>query len=84
MDKIASAVCDSPACVSLSNVFIQMVLKNTDNILSALKSCDNQLWILKKSSTETGQKCNDKEHQSGFTQESVEQSVFKEFTGLGR
>lgn len=69
--RITSEVCDSPVCVSLSNVFIQMVLKNTDNILPPLESCDDQLWILRKSSTATGQKCtslrtrSDKEHGSG-------------------
>lgn len=35
-------------CVSPSNVFGQMVLKNTDNILPQLESCDYQLWIIKK------------------------------------
>lgn len=35
-------------CVSPSNVFGQMVLKNTDNILLQLESCDYQLWIFKK------------------------------------
>ena len=35
-------------CVSPSNVFSQMVLKNTDKILPQLESCDYQLWIFKK------------------------------------
>lgn len=35
-------------CVSLVNVFSQLVLKNTDNILPQLESCDYQLWIFRK------------------------------------
>lgn len=46
--KITSTAHDSPVYMFLSNVFAQMVLKNTGNILSSLESCDDQLWILKK------------------------------------
>ena len=35
-------------CVSPSNVFGQLVLKNTDNILPQLESCGYQLCIFKR------------------------------------
>lgn len=69
--KIASTVHDSPVCMSLSNVFAQMVLKNTDNILPPLESCGDQLWVLKKAA-QTDEKsmslrtCGGKEQKLGF------------------